>query len=82
LTSIRSCLEELREQADSDEGFIGRTFEQLKELYAEDYPQLFSEEDLEFEAPVKGQGLTEAEEKLRRVQMLKDFLSGKSQTLA
>jgi len=80
--SIRSCLEELREQADSDEGFIGRTFEQLKELYAEDYPQLFSEEDLEFEAPVKGQGLTEAEEKLRRVQMLKDFLSGKSQTLA
>lgn len=73
-------MEELREQADSDDNFIGRTFEKLRELYAKDYPQYFGEQDLMFEAPVKGQGLTEADDKQRRVQMLKDFLSGKSQT--
>lgn len=78
--SFRNCLEELREQADSDDNFIGRTFEKLRELYAKDYPQYFGEQDLMFEAPVKGQGLTEADDKQRRVQMLKDFLSGKSQT--
>ena len=81
MTSFRNCLEELREQADSDDNFIGRTFEQLRELYAKDYPQYFGEEDLIFEAPVKGHGLTEADDKKRRVQMLKDFLSGKIQTL-
>lgn len=81
LTSFQNCLVELREQADSDDGFIGKTFEQLRELYAEDYPQYFKEEDRAFEAPVKNQGLTELEDKKRQIEELKDFLSGKSQIL-
>lgn len=81
MTSLRNCLTELREQADSDDGFIGRTFEQLRELYAEDYPQFFEKEDLEFEAPVKGRGLTEADDNKRRLQALQDFLSGKGKIL-
>lgn len=80
-TSFQNCLVELREQADSDDGFIGKTFEQLRELYAEKYPQFFEEEDMVFEAPVKNQGLTEIEEKKRQIEELKDFLSGKSQIL-
>ena len=72
---------ELREQADSDEGFIGKTFEQLRELHADDYPDFFDEEDMDFEAPLKGQGLTEADDKERRIQVLKDFLSGKKSNL-
>lgn len=79
--SFRNCLTELREQADSDDGFIGRTFEQLRELYSEDYPEYFEAEDLEFEAPVKGHGLTEEDEKAKRIQVLKDFFAGKSQNL-
>lgn len=81
LTSFQNCLVELREQADNDDGFIGKTFEQLRELYAEDYPQYFKEEDRAFEAPVKNQGLTEIEDKKRQIEELKDFLSGKSQIL-
>lgn len=72
---------ELKEQADSDGGIIGGAFEQLRQQYAEKYPEFFDEDDLEFEAPVKGQGLTEAEEKSRKLQLLQDFLSGKSQTI-
>ncbi|XP_022784782.1 bifunctional arginine demethylase and lysyl-hydroxylase JMJD6-like [Stylophora pistillata] len=79
--SLRNCLTELREQADSDGGFIGRTFEQLRELYAQKYPQYFQQEDLDFEAPVKGDGLTEEDEKSRRLQALKDFLSGSTKTI-
>ncbi|XP_074625809.1 uncharacterized protein LOC141884027 isoform X2 [Acropora palmata] len=79
--SFQNCLVELREQADSDDGFIGKTFEQLRELYAEDYPQYFKEEDRAFEAPVKNQGLTEIEDKKRQIEELKDFLCGKSQIL-
>lgn len=79
--SFRNCLVELREQADSDEGFIGKTFEQLRELHADDYPDFFDEEDMDFEAPLKGQGLTEADDKERRIQVLKDFLSGKKSNL-
>lgn len=79
--SLRTCLTELKEQADSDGNFIGRTFEQLRELYAEKYPEYFEEDDLEFEAPIQGLGLTEADEKSRRREALKDFLSGKSQTV-
>lgn len=79
--SLRTCLTELKEQADSDGNFIGRTFEQLRELYAEKYPEYFEEDDLEFEAPIQGLGLTEADEKSRRLEALKDFLSGKSQTV-
>lgn len=79
--SFRNCLTELREQADSDDGFIGRTFEQLRELYSEDYPEYFEAEDLEFEAPVKGHGLTEEDEKAKRIQVLKGFFAGKSQNL-
>lgn len=79
--SFRNCLTELREQADSDDGFIGRTFEQLRELYSEDFPEYFEAEDLEFEAPVKGQGLTEEDEKARRIQVLKDFFAGKTPNL-
>ena len=78
---MRNCLTELREQADSDGGFIGRTFEQLRELYAQKYPQYFQQEDLDFEAPVKGDGLTEEDEKSRRLQALKDFLSGSTKTI-
>ena len=81
INSLKTCLTELKEQTDSDGNFIGKTFEQLVELYAEKYPEYFEEDDLEFEAPVKGQGLTEADEKARRLQVLKDFLSGKSQTI-
>lgn len=80
-TSLRNCLTELKEQADSDGGFIGRTFEQLRDLYAEEYPQFFQQEDLDFEAPIKGQGLTEEDEKSRRLQALKDFLSGRIETI-
>ena len=80
-TSFQNCLVELREQADSDDGFIGKTFEQLRELYAEDFPQYFEEEDMAFEAPVKNQGLTEIEDKKRQIEELKDFLSGKRQIL-
>lgn len=80
-TSLRNCLTELKEQADSDGGFIGRTFEQLRDLYAEEHPQFFQQEDLDFEAPIKGQGLTEADEKSRRLQALKDFLSGRIETI-
>ena len=79
--SFRNCLKELREQADSDDGFIGRTFEQLRELYSEDYPEYFEAEDLEFEALVKGHGLTEEDEKAKRIQVLKGFFAGKSQNL-
>ena len=79
--SFRNCLTELREQADSDDGFIGRTFEQLRELYSEDYPEYCEAEDLEFEAPVKGHGLTEDDEKAKRIQVLKDFFAGKNQNL-
>ena len=79
--SLRTCLKELKEQADSDGNFIGKTFEQLRELYAEKYPEYFEEDDLEFEAPIQGLGLMEADEKLRRLEVLKDFLSGKSQTI-
>jgi len=79
--SLRTCLTELKEQADSDGNFIGKTFEQLRDLYAEKYPEFFEEDDLDFEAPIEGHGLTEAEEKSRRLGALKDFLSGKSQTI-
>lgn len=79
--SLRNCLSELKEQADSDGGFIGRTFEQLRELYATKYPQYFEQEDLDFEAPVKGHGFTEEDEKSRRLQVLKDFLAGNSKTI-
>lgn len=79
--SLRTCLTELKEQADSDGNFIGRTFEQLRDLYAEKYPEYFEEDDLKFEAPLEGHGLTEADEKLRSLTALKEFLSGKSQTI-
>lgn len=79
--SLRNCLSELKEQADSDGGFIGRTFEQLRELYATKYPQYFEQEDLDFEAPVKGHGFTEEDEKSRRLQVLKDFLAGNTKTI-
>ena len=68
---MRTCLTELKEQADSDGNFIGKTFEQLRELYAEKYPEYFEEDDLEFEAPLQGHGLTEADEKVEKVGSLK-----------
>lgn len=46
--SLRTCLTELKEQADSDGNFIGKTFEQLRDLYAEKYPEFFEEDDLDF----------------------------------
>ena len=80
--SLKICLTELKEQADSDGLFIGRTFEQLRELYSKNFPQYFEEQDFDFKAPIEGEGLTEAEEKSRRQQMLKDYLLGKSSTIA
>ena len=69
---------ELREQADSDGNFIGRTFERLRSLYAQSHPQFFDKkEDHEFEAPVEGEGLSKSEDKEIRLENLKEFLAGK-----
>ena len=76
-SSLKHCLTELREQADSDGGFIGRTFEKLRSLYSQSHPQFFDEHDLAFEAPLEGEGLAASEDQERRLENLKEFLAGK-----
>ncbi|XP_031568709.1 bifunctional arginine demethylase and lysyl-hydroxylase PSR-like [Actinia tenebrosa] len=75
--SFKSCLKELKEQADSDGLFIGKTFEQLRDLYSNQYQGYFDKDDMNFHAPETGIGKTAHEIKEKRIEKLKEILSGK-----
>ncbi|XP_048578218.1 uncharacterized protein LOC5501461 [Nematostella vectensis] len=75
LYSIKSCLKELKEQADSDGNFIGRTFERLRDMYKGRYPDLFEAGDDDFRAPSPGEGMTLPQIREKQIDDLKNFLS-------
>ncbi|EDO30657.1 predicted protein [Nematostella vectensis] len=75
LYSIKSCLKELKEQADSDGNFIGRTFERLRDMFKGRYPDLFEAGDEDFRAPSPGEGMTLPQMREKQFDDLKNFLS-------